>query len=515
MWGFFILVGLCLCFCKSFFKQTLAEPCRKDYNRPMLVHFGFAYRDMDYRIETDSIGSIKVPQDKYWGAQTQRAMENFKIGTEKVPMEVVKAIAIIKLAAARTNVKAGALSKDYLGAIEEACHEIIDGKLDDQFQLSVWQTGSGTQTNMNVNEVISNRAIEKFNGVIGSKTPIHPNDHVNMAQSSNDTFPSAMHIAAVEKVLKKLLPSLFYLVEVLSEKIKSFSGIVKIGRTHMQDAVPITLSQEFSCFCEQLNKSASRLNENLSRLLEIPQGGTAVGTGLNTRRNFDHEIVAEIARITSIEFTPAKNKCEMLASHDTLVELSGNLNTLAVSLMKIANDIRLLGSGPRCGIGELILPMNEPGSSIMPGKVNPTQCEALTMVCAQVIGNHSAVTVAGAGGQLQLNTFKPMIIYNLLQSMDLLSDGMISFGEKCVMGIVPNKKRIDNMLQESLMLITALNKEIGYDNAAKIAKFAYSKDCTLKEAAMELELLSEDEFDRIVNPAHMLGPDQQEKTGPA
>lgn len=462
---------------------------------------------MDYRIESDSIGEIEVQADKYWGAQTQRSLENFKIGTEKVPMEVVKAVVVVKLAAVRINVRSGALPEMYLAAIEESCYEILEGKLDSQFQLSVWQTGSGTQTNMNVNEVISNRAIEKLYGVVGSKSPIHPNDHINMAQSSNDTFPTAMHIAATKEVVYMLLPSLSYLMEVFSKKANDFAGVIKIGRTHMQDAAPILLAQEFSCFHAQLEKNLTRLNETLVRLKEIPQGGTAVGTGLNTRKGFDREIADEISKITSLTFTPAENKCEMLASHDTLVELSGNLNTLATSLMKIANDIRLLSSGPRCGIGELILPANEPGSSIMPGKVNPTQCEALTMVCAQVMGNHFGVTTAGAGGQLQLNTFKPMIIYNVLQSLKLLSDGMRCFGEKCVKGIVPNKKQIESMLHRSLMLATALNREIGYDNAVRIVKLAHAKDCTIKEAALELKLLTKEECDRIVDPSRMLEPE--------
>ncbi|AHX11032.1 fumarate hydratase, class II [Neorickettsia helminthoeca str. Oregon] len=461
---------------------------------------------MDYRIEKDSIGEINVPKKSYWGAQTQRSIENFKIGTEKIPIEVIRAIAVIKLAAARVNANEGLLRKEYLPVIEEVCNEIISEKLDDQFPLSVWQTGSGTQTNMNVNEVIANRAIEKLNGVLGSKSPIHPNDHINMCQSSNDTFPTAMRIAAVKMIGESLIPSLSYLMDVLSEKITDFEGIIKIGRTHMQDATPIPLAQEFSCFRAQLAKSKERLNENLNRLYEIPQGGTAVGTGLNTKKGFDKKIVDEISKITGVSFFPAGNKCEMIAAHDVLVELSGNLNVLATSLMKIGNDIRLLASGPRCGIGELTLPANEPGSSIMPGKVNPTQCEALTMVCTQVMGNHFTVTVAGASGQLQLNTFKPVIIYNVLQSARLLADSMKSFAEKCVCGITANKKQIRLILERSLMLVTALNKHIGYDKAASIAKLAYSKDCTLKEAAVELKLISGEEFDKIVDPETMVEP---------
>lgn len=456
------------------------------------------------RIETDSIGEIEVENSKYWGAQTERSRLNFKIGSEKMPLEIIKAITIIKHAAASVN--AGSFPEKHLEAIQESCTEILSGQLDDQFPLSVWQTGSGTQTNMNVNEVIANRSIEKLAGKVGSKNPVHPNDHINMGQSSNDTFPTAMRIAAVDLIHKKLLPNLALLTEELQKKSDEFMEIIKIGRTHMQDATPISLGQEFSAYVEQLKKNNLRIEETLVRLYELPQGGTAVGTGINTKKGFDTQIVSEISKITGLPFIAAKNKFELMAAHDSLVELSGNLNVLATSLMKIGNDTRLLASGPRCGIGEIILPANEPGSSIMPGKINPTQCEALTMVCAQVMGNHVTVTIAGSNGHLQLNVFNPVIIYNVLQSINLLSDAMNSFAEQCVTGIKANKKRIDELLNRSLMLVTALNKHIGYDNAAKIAKLAYNEDITLKEAALKLNLVSLEKFDEIIKPGKMISP---------
>jgi fumarate hydratase class II len=463
---------------------------------------------MNKRIENDSIGEIEVESSRYWGAQTERSLNNFKIGNEKMPIEIIKAITIVKLATARVNTENNLLPKDYLKSIEESCIEILTDQLTDEFPLSIWQTGSGTQTNMNVNEVISNKAIEKLGGKIGSKKPIHPNDHINMSQSSNDTFPTAMRIASVDLLHKKLLPNLALLTDSLQKKSDEFIEIIKVGRTHMQDATPISLGQEFSAYVEQLRKNKTRIEETLTRLYELPQGGTAVGTGINTKKGFDTQVVMEISNITNLPFVAAKNKFELMAAHDSLVELSGNLNVLATSLMKIGNDIRLLSSGPRCSIGEIILPTNEPGSSIMPGKVNPTQCEALTMVCAQVMGNNLTVTVAGSNGHLQLNVFNPVMIYNILQSITLLSDSMKSFTEKCIVGIKPNKKRIKELLDNSLMLVTALNKHIGYDNAAKIAKLAYSDDLTLKEAALKLNLINAEKFDEIINPKKMIKPSE-------
>ena len=460
------------------------------------------------RTETDSMGPIEVPLDRYWGAQTQRSRQNFRIGDERMPQPLVHAFGIVKKAAAETNLALGALEARLARAIVRAADEVIDGTLADHFPLVVWQTGSGTQTNMNANEVIANRAIELLGGTIGSKHPVHPNDHVNMGQSSNDCFPTAMHIAAVEEIHHRLLPALKHLHGALDTKAKDFRAIVKIGRTHLQDATPLTLGQEFSGYARQVELSTVRARETLPRLLRLAQGGTAVGTGLNTRKGFDKRFAREVAAITGLAFKTARNKFEALAAHDAMVEASGALNTIATSLMKIANDIRLLGSGPRSGLGEIALPANEPGSSIMPGKVNPTQSEALTMVAAQVMGNHVTVTVAGSQGHLELNVFKPVIVYNLLQSIRLLADAARSFTDNCVVGIEPNRARIAQLVEQSLMLVTALNPHIGYDSAAKIAKFAHDQGLTLKEAAIELELLTAAEFDQWVRPEDMLGPRQ-------
>lgn len=458
------------------------------------------------RIETDSLGEVEVPANRYWGAQTQRSLQNFDIGVETMPAPLVRALGIQKKAAAQSNLELGELDHKIANAIIEAADEIIDGTLEGEFPLSVWQTGSGTQSNMNANEVIANRAIEKLGGEIGSKTPVHPNDHVNRGQSSNDTFPSAMHIAAGEQVHHELIPALEHLHSALKKKSEAFDNIVKIGRTHLQDATPVTLGQEFSGYTKQIEYGIDRIKAPLPRLMQLAQGGTAVGTGINSKTGFDKKFADTVAKITGLNFTTAENKFESLAAHDALVELSGAMNVIATSLMKIANDIRLLGSGPRCGIGEIALPANEPGSSIMPGKVNPTQCEALTMICAQVMGNHVAVTVAGSQGHFELNVFKPVMIYNVLQSIRLLSDGMRSFTDRCVCGIEANTARIDQLLNESLMLVTALNPHIGYDNAAKIAKKAHAENTTLKEAALELNLLTSEQFDEWVRPIDMIKP---------
>ena len=458
------------------------------------------------RIESDTMGQIEVPADRYWGAQTQRSLQNFRIGGERMPGPLVRALGIVKQAAARTNIALESIEPRLGTAIDEAAKEVIEGELADHFPLVVWQTGSGTQSNMNANEVISNRAIEILGGEIGSKSPVHPNDHVNMGQSSNDTFPTAMHIAAVEQIHHALVPALEHLHAALDAKAEEFADIVKIGRTHLQDATPMTLGQEFSGYARQVELSAVRMREALMRLYPLAQGGTAVGTGINTKRGFDKRFAREVAEITGLPFVTAQNKFEALAAHDALVEASGALNTVAVSLMKVANDVRLLGSGPRCGIGELNLPANEPGSSIMPGKVNPTQSEALTMVCAQVMGNHVTVSIAGSNGQFELNVFKPVIIYNVLQSIGLLADGARSFTDNCVAGIEANRERIDKLMRGSLMLVTALNPHVGYDNAAKIAKHAHATGSTLKAAAAELGLLAEEEFDRLVRPEEMTGP---------
>ena len=461
---------------------------------------------MKYRIETDSMGEIKVPSDKYYGAQTARSLMNFKIGGEKFPREIIRALGILKKAAALTNKELSTLADDKAEHIVKAADEVIEGKLDEHFPLVVWQTGSGTQTNMNANEVISNRAIEMAGGKMGSKKPVHPNDDVNKAQSSNDTFPTAMHIAAVEEIHRRLIPMITKLRDALQNKSDEFKNVIKIGRTHLMDATPLTLGQEFSGYVQQLTNGLERIDTALPRLYELALGGTAVGTGLNTHPEFAIKAVKNISEISGKPFITGRNKFEGLAAHDALVELSGVLKTLAVSLMKIANDIRMLGSGPRCGIGELNLPANEPGSSIMPGKVNPTQAEAMTMVCAQVMGNDVAVNIGGATGHFELNVFKPLIIFNVLQSIRLISDTCESFTDNCVIGIEANKKIINKHLTESLMLVTALNPHIGYDNAAKIAKKAHAEGKTLKEAAVELGLLTAEKFDEFVRPEDMVGP---------
>ena len=458
------------------------------------------------RTETDSMGAVDVPADRYWGAQTQRSLENFRIGGERMPEPLIRALGIQKKAAALANMALGELDARTGEAIVAAAEEVSDGRLSDHFPLVVWQTGSGTQTNMNANEVIANRAIEILGGEIGSKHPVHPNDHVNRGQSSNDSIPTAMHIAAAMELEGRLLPALRHLHDALRAKSAAFADIVKIGRTHTQDATPLTLGQEFSGYATQVANGVARVEGALPRLLQLAQGGTAVGTGLNTRAGFAETFAAEVAGITGMPFVTAPDKFEALAAHDAIVEASGVLNVLAVSLNKIANDIRFLGSGPRSGLGELILPANEPGSSIMPGKVNPTQCEALTQVCAQVFGNHVTITFAGASGHFELNVFKPVIIYNLLQSIRLLADACTSFVDNCVAGIEADRARIDELLQRSLMLATALNPHIGYDNAAKIAKKAHAEGKTLKDAAVELDLLTPEQFDAWVRPERMTGP---------
>ena len=458
------------------------------------------------RVESDTFGPVDVPADRYWGAQTQRSLHNFKISSETMPPALVRALGIVKQSAARVNKDLGALDDKLADAIDQAAGEVVDGKLGDHFPLVVWQTGSGTQSNMNANEVISNRAIEILGGEMGSKSPVHPNDHVNRGQSSNDTFPTAMSIAAMEEVHHRLLPALEHLRAALHAKSEAFADIIKIGRTHLQDATPLTLGNEFSGYTQQITYGIDRIKQTLPRLGELAQGGTAVGTGLNAAPGFAEKFAAEVSAITKLPFVTAANKFEALAAHDALVELSGALNVLAVSCMKIANDIRLLGSGPRCGLGELALPENEPGSSIMPGKVNPTQCEAMTMLCAQVMGNHVAVTVAGSNGHFELNVFKPVMIHNVLQSIRLLADGAVSFTDKCLDGLKANHDRIDSLLHESLMLVTALNPKIGYDNAAKVAKKAHAEGTTLKESALSLGLLTAEEFDEFVRPEKMLGP---------
>jgi len=458
------------------------------------------------RSETDSFGAIDVPADHYWGAQTQRSLQNFRIGGQTMPLPLIHAYGLLKKAAALTNVKFGALDAKLGDAIAKAADEVIAGKMDSEFPLVVWQTGSGTQTNMNVNEVISNRAIEILGGTKGSKKPVHPNDHVNMGQSSNDSFPTAMHIATVQQISDFLIPALEHFRAALAAKADAFKDIVKIGRTHLQDAVPLTLGQEFSGYAEQLRYAVLRAKDVLPRLYPLAQGGTAVGTGLNAKKGFAEEFAKQVATITGKPFVTAANKFEALASHDAMVEASGALNTIAVSFMKIANDIRLLGSGPRCGIGEISLPENEPGSSIMPGKVNPTQSEAMTMVAAQVMGNHVAVTIGGSNGHFELNVFKPVIAHNVLQSIRLLGDAAMSFTDNCVAGIEPNRERIKKLVGESLMLVTALNPHVGYDNAAKIAKKAHAEGTTLKEAAVALGLLSAADFDRLIKPEEMVHP---------
>src|SRR3972149_2520885 len=461
---------------------------------------------MDYRIETDSMGEIKVPSDKYYGAQTARSLMNFKIGGDRFPRELIRALGILKKAAALTNKELGILPAEKAELIVTAADEVIEGKLDEHFPLVVWQTGSGTQTNMNANEVISNRAIELADGEMGSKKPIHPNDDVNKAQSSNDTFPTAMHIAVVEEIHRRLIPMVTKLRDALDVKAKEFKDIIKIGRTHLMDATPLTLGQEFSGYVQQLTNGLERINAAMPRMYELALGGTAVGTGLNTHPDFAVKAAAQIAKITGKQFVTARNKFEALAAHDALVEFSGVLKTLAASLMKIANDIRWLGSGPRCGIGEISLPENEPGSSIMPGKVNPTQSEAMTMVCTQVFGNDVAVNIGGASGNFELNVFKPVIIFNVLNSIRLIADACESFTDHCVLGIEANETNIKKNLNNSLMLVTALNPHIGYDNAAKVAKKAHKEHTTLKEAAIALGLLTAEKFNEVVRPENMTGP---------
>jgi|TARA_R100000501_G_scaffold16352_1_gene29714 fumarate hydratase class II len=456
------------------------------------------------RTESDSFGPIEVPGDAYWGAQTQRSIGNFPIGDERMPKALVHALGIVKHAAALVNEKSG-LDAKLAGAIQTAAEQVANGEFDDQFPLVVWQTGSGTQSNMNTNEVIAGRANEILTGTRGGKDPVHPNDHVNRGQSSNDTFPTAMHIAAGREVNSLLIPALEHLRGALEEKAEEFADIVKIGRTHMQDATPVTLGQEFGGYARMIEDGIARIEATLPRVYRLAQGGTAVGTGLNAPKGFAEDFAAQVAELTGLPFETAPNKFEALATHDTMVELSGALNVLAVSLNKIANDLRLLGSGPRSGLGELQLPENEPGSSIMPGKVNPTQCEALTMVAAQVMGNHTTVTVGGAQGHMELNVFKPVIAYNVLQSIRLIADASVSFTDRCVEGVQPNRERIGELLERSLMLVTALAPEIGYDNAADIAKKAHKEGTTLLEAARALDLISEERFREVVRPETMIG----------
>ncbi|KAL4237801.1 hypothetical protein ACF0H5_002513 [Mactra antiquata] len=466
-----------------------------------------------FRIETDSFGEIKVPGDKLYGANTARSLMNFDIGgpTERMPIPVIKALAILKYCAADVNRKYG-LKTDIADAIQKAALEVIKGNLYDHFPLVIWQTGSGTQSNMNMNEVLSNRAIQILGGQLGSKTPVHPNDHVNMGQSSNDTFPTAMHIAVAMEINERLLPGLQLLHDALKQKSEEFSEIVKIGRTHTQDATPLTLGQEFSGYVYQMYNGIERVKNTLPRLYQLAAGGTAVGTGLNAKVGFAEDVAAKIAEFTGIPFVTAPNKFESLAAHDAMVEVHGSLNVVATSIMKIANDLRFLGSGPRCGLGELSLPENEPGSSIMPGKVNPTQCEAITMIAAQVMGNHVAVTVGGSNGHFELNCFKPMMVSNVLQSVRLLADGCVSFTKNCVVGIKPNCDVIQRLLNESLMLVTALNPYIGYDKAAIVAKTAHKEGKTLKQAAVKLGFLNEEQFDQWVKPEEMLGPKEYKQS---
>lgn len=458
------------------------------------------------RSETDSFGPIDVPADRYWGAQTERSRQNFKIGHDRMPMAIIRALGTVKLAAAETNHELGLLDQRRTRAIIRAAREVIDGKLDDHFPLVVWQTGSGTQTNMNLNEVIANRANELLGGKLGAKQPVHPNDHVNMSQSSNDLFPTAMHIAAATHILSDLIPALEGLLHALRQKEKAFAKIVKIGRTHTQDATPLTLGQEFSGYSAQVESGIARLRAAVRDLYPLAQGGTAVGTGLNSKPKFARTFAKHVARITKLPFTSAANKFEALASNDAYVFAHGAINSVATGLFKIANDIRLLGSGPRSGLGELILPENEPGSSIMPGKVNPTQCEAVTMVCCQVFGNHTTITVAGSQGHFELNVYKPVLTYSMMSSIELLADVSRSFTEHCVAGIRADEKRIRELMERSLMLVTALAPKIGYDNAAKVAKAAHSNGTTLKEEALRLGLVSAEEFNRLVQPSKMTHP---------
>jgi fumarate hydratase class II len=458
------------------------------------------------RTETDSFGPIEVPADRYWGAQTERSRQNFRIGHDRMPIDIIHALGIVKLAAAETNRELGLIDQRRARAIIRAAREVIDGKLDDDFPLVVWQTGSGTQTNMNLNEVIANRANELLGGKRGAKSPVHPNDHVNMSQSSNDSFPTAMHIAAAMRIVNDLVPALSELHRALRKKEKEFGHIVKIGRTHTQDATPLTLGQEFSGYAAQVESGIARLRVAVKELYPLAQGGTAVGTGLNSKPRFAKLFAKHVAKLTKLPFTSAANKFEALASHDAYVFVHGAINSVATGLFKIANDIRLLGSGPRSGLGELILPENEPGSSIMPGKVNPTQCEAMTMVCCQVFGNHTTITVAGSQGHFELNVYKPVLAYCMMHSIELVADVTRSFTEHCVAGIRADEKRIRELMERSLMLVTALAPKIGYDNAAKVAKTAHALGTTLKEEAVRLGFVSANEFDRLVQPDKMIRP---------
>jgi len=466
---------------------------------------------MDYRTEKDSMGPVEVPNDRYYGAQTQRSLNNFKIGKEHFPREFIRAYGIIKKAAAAVNSAAGLLDPQLAKTISSAADEVIAGKLDDHFPLVVWQTGSGTQTNMNVNEVIANRAIEMVGGTLGSKDPVHPNDHVNMGQSTNDTFPTAINIAAVESVVHQLLPNLQRLRDGLHAKAEAFSNIIKLGRTHLQDATPLSLGQEFSGYVSAVEHGCKRINNAMDSCYELAMGGTAVGTGINSIEGFGEKAAAEISKLTDLPFRTAENKFEALGGQDSIVELSSALKTVAVSLFKIANDLRWLASGPRSGIGEVVLPANEPGSSIMPGKVNPTQCEAMTMVCTQVMGNDTAITFAGASGNFELNVYRPVIAFNILQSIRLLADACDSFLVNAVEGIEPNEQRIHENLYNSLMLVTALNPHIGYDKAAKVAKKAYTENLSLREAIVELGYMGAEEFDKLVQPEKMIRPSKIEK----
>ena len=466
---------------------------------------------MDYRTEKDSMGPVQVPNDRYYGAQTQRSLNNFKIGNEQFPREFIRAYGIIKKAAAAVNCAEGLLDPHLAKTISSSADEVISGKLDDHFPLVVWQTGSGTQTNMNVNEVIANRAIEMTGGTIGNKDPVHPNDHVNMGQSTNDTFPTAINIAAVECVVHQLLPNLERLRDGLHAKEEDFSNIIKLGRTHLQDATPLSLGQEFSGYVSAIEHGCKRIKNALDSCYELAMGGTAVGTGINSIEGFGEKTAAEISKLTDLPFRTAENKFEALGGQDSIVELSSALKTVSVSLFKIANDLRWLASGPRSGIGEVVLPANEPGSSIMPGKVNPTQCEAMTMVCTQVMGNDTAITFAGASGNFELNVYRPVIAFNILQSIRLLADACDSFLVNAIEGIEPNKKRIHENLYNSLMLVTALNPHIGYDKAAKVAKKAYSENLSLREAIVELDYMSEEDFDKLVQPEKMIRPRKVKK----